>query len=335
MGLRERFFFTRSYEGVLKIMFQNLLKSVILILLFSALFGCTSLDLILQEPRVVDTSVTVTDLSFTTITLMADITLYNPNKVSLDLKSFAYSLDLEGVSLFSGENAEGLSLGAEAASHIKIPLTLAYRDIFALPGALEGKNQAEYAFNGDFSFTLPVAGDITLPARKEGTFPLVRLPRFRFVSLKVVDLGMMGADIDILMETENPNSFALNQKGFEGELIVNNERWASLSLPEEQTIEAGEKGQTMFRIRLEFLSMGKTVRDLLSGEKTLYYSFPGFVGLGGDLEMLDLESLDLDLSGEIELNKPDTTTEGRHSSEKIEGSIEDNLIHLFGNYQAP
>ena len=316
-------------------MIKNILKYGIPFLLFAALLSCSSVELILQEPLVVDTSVTVTDISFRTITLNADITLYNPNNVSLDLQRFSYNLDMEGVSLLTGENAEGLSLDAGKTFHVEIPLTLKFQDIYELPGALEGKEQAEYSFNADFFFSLPVEGEVALSARKDGAVPLVRLPSFRFVSLRVVDLGMMGADIDILMETENPNSFALNQKGFQGELIVNNEKWAALTLPEEEIIEPGERRSSMFRIRLEFLSMGKTVRDLLSGEKALYYSFPGFVGMGGELDMLDRESLNLDLAGEIELNKPDSTTEGRHSSEKIEGSIEENLLHLFGNYHAP
>ena len=301
---------------------------------FLVLVGCSSMDLVLQEPQITDTTVTITDISFKTISLKADVSLYNPNKVSLDLQRYSYGVLLEGNPLLSGDSPEGISIGAEQTSVVEVPFTMAYEDLFKAYENLEGKDQAAYAFDGDFTFTLPLIGEINLSSHKEGTVPLVRLPRFRFVSLRVVDLGIMGADIDVFMETENPNCFTLNQKGFEGELIVNNERWAVLSLPDEQSIEPGETGRTRFRIRLEFLSMGRTVRDLLSGEKTLYYTFPGLVGMAGDLDLLDPEQLDLNLNGEIELNKPDTTTEGQHSSEKIEGSIEDNLIHLFGNYKA-
>ena len=315
-------------------MFRKMINpSALLFLIF--FWGCSSAPLLLQEPEITDITVSMTDISFEQVSLTVSVVIYNPNPVSLDLSRYSYAFSLEGNPLISGENAEGLNLSAGGASVVEIPITMVYKDLYETFEQLQGADEAAYRMDAEFSFSLPVLGDVVLETFKEGSVPLVKIPRFRFVSLHVKDLGMMGADIEVLMETENPNPFVLKQNHFEGDLIVNGERWATLSLPESLEIAPGEKGSFRFRIRLEFLSMGRTVRDLLSGEKRLFYSFPGMVVLDGDLELLDRELLDLSLEGEILLDKPDNTTEGQHSSEKIEDSIEDNLLHLFGRYSGP
>ena len=60
--------------------------------------------------------------------------------------------------------------------------------------------------------------------------------------------------------------------------------------------------------------------------------FAGESLLETEVEFLEEEKLGLALNGEIELEKPDTTTKGAHSSVKIENSIEENLLHIFGHY---
>ncbi len=97
------------------------------------------------------------------------------------------------------------------------------------------------------------------------------------------------------------------------------------------TLAPGENLERGVGFRLEFLSMGRTVRDLLSREGALPYTFRGKMVLEAPEVPLAEETLPLQFSEKVKLIHPDTTG-GAHSSVKIEDSIEKNLIHLFGRY---
>ena len=312
---------------------KNRVKCIILpVVLFLLLAGCASVKELIEEPEILDTSVTLTGLSFQDVQLELNLQVLNPNKISITLGGYGYNFSLAGSPLFSGHSDEGITLGAESVSSLKIPLTIRFRDLYDTYENLEGADEADYRIESQVLFTLPVLGEVTVEADKEGTIPLVKPPIFHFESLYVTDLGIMGADILVRMTVENPNVFEISQKDFRGALFVNDRKWADLSLVEPLELAAGGKSDCNFKIRLEFLSMGRTVRDLLSGEKALYYRFPGEVVLEPIRELMGIETLTLDLNGEIQLCKPDTTAEGEHSSVKIENSIEDNLLNLFGAY---
>lgn len=310
-----------------KLSWAAVLISVVFLIL--GLSGCETVEMLVQKPQVSVNSVQISAISFQDITLDMELNIYNPNPIAIDLESFDYDLLIEEASLLKGDAQDGLSLEANGSSLITIPLTVDYKDLYQLVSSMKEQDESAYRIDTGFNFILPIIGEQRIELSHSGTFPNVRMPRFSFENLYVKSLGLMGADLVVLMNIENPNAFDLGLNEFIGVLEINNQKWAELTTTNPVDFPAGEIGEIGFQFRLEFLSMGRTVRDLLSKNQTLNYDFGGNILLSSSLDMLKEASLPLNINGEIDLLHPDTTG-GVHSSRKIEDTIQDNLINIFG-----
>ncbi len=297
--------------------------------------ACASVEEPVYPPEVISAETGVTDLSFSEVTLEKRLVLFNPNAVPVELTSCDSSLIIGGSSFLREEYRPPVQLAPKETLELTIPFILSYKDLYKISDSLKEKHASGYSIDTRFRYIQPAGEDgieETFSAAAEGVVPLIKKPLYHFQRLYVNSLGMMGADITVWMYALNNNDFDITLKDFQGWLIVNNENWSGLALKKPVVLKPGEISESIFRFRLEFLSMGKTVRDLLSGEPELFYDFAGESLLETSVEFLEEETLGLALKGEIELDKPDTTTKGAHSSVKIENSIEENLLHIFGRY---
>lgn len=310
---------------------KKLYRAAAVLFVILGLSGCKTVEMLVQKPEVSVNSVEIRSISFQDITLDMEVLVYNPNPIGIDLESFDYDLLIEDSSLLKGSAAEGLSLEANGSSIITIPLTVNYKDLYQSVSSMREQDESAYRVDTGFSFQLPILGEQRIELSHEGKIPNVRMPRFSFESLYVKSLGLMGADLVILMNVDNPNAFGIGLNEFRGVLDINKQKWAELSAGEAVYFPAGGSGELGFQFRLEFLSMGRTVRDLLSKNESLNYEFVGNILLDSSLDMMKEVSLPLNISGGVDLLHPDTTG-GVHSSRKIEDSIEENLLNIFGMF---
>lgn len=310
---------------------KKLVRITVVLLFIFVFSGCNTVGMLVQKPEVTVSSVEIRSISFQNITLDMNLQLYNPNPIAVDLESFDYDFLIEETVFLRGNSSEGLNLAANGSSVITIPLTVDYKELYQAVSAMKGQDESAYRVDTGFNFLLPVLGEQRIELSHEGTIPNVRLPRFKFRNLYVKSLGLMGADLVILMDVANPNAFDIDLNGFAGILEINKQKWAELGITDPVDFTSGETGELGFQFRLEFLSMGRTVRDLLANQQNLNYDFSGDILLDSSLQLMEEMSLPLHFSGEVELLHPDTSG-GEHSSRKIEDSIELNLINIFGVY---
>ncbi len=134
-----------------------------------------------------------------------------------------------------------------------------------------------------------------------GDFPLLKLPKISVKSVKLKGLALTGADLVLKVQLDNPNAFSMLLEKFRYEFAVDGKNWIS-GLAEEPT-QITEKGQGFvdIPISLDILQMGRSVRQLLSGDKDLNYSFGGDLDLATSLPILGKVSLPFDRSGSIKL----------------------------------
>jgi len=302
----------------------------VLLILVLCLNSCASLTQVVQEPRVSVQDVRTTALSFSEISLELNLLVENPNPVGIQLAGYDYDLLLHDASFIRGNLDSGVSLPAGGSTILHVPVTLDYRELYSVMNSLADECESDYKIVAGLQFDLPVVGKKRIELVHKGVLPLVKLPRFRFTNLYVENLGMMGADLIVMMTLENPNGFDISMDDFQGSLSINKLKWAELESLSPIGFAPGETGDLGFQFRLDFLSMGRTVRDLLSGDEILSYTFEGGALIDTSLDLLRDVSLPLSLSGSVELLKPGDTTQGKHSSVKIEQTIEDNLINIFG-----
>jgi LEA14-like dessication related protein len=273
--------------------------------LLLAFSGCDVLQQMvnIRQPAIKAEKVRIRSLSFEAVDLVLDVGVTNPNQVGVSLTGFDYDFQIRGASLFKGDQASKQTIAAGAKSTLQIPVTLVFKDLYSAVQTLKNQDSAAYTLACGLAFDLPVLGRVRIPASHSGNLPMIKLPLFRLQSLKVKRMGYTGADLELAIGISNPNAFGFGLKKLDYSFAVNGMPWAKGISTESVLI--GKKSDKSVRIpvSLNFVEMGRTVTQLLSGNKTLDYTLTGGLDVGTSIPALETASIPLDLAGKVSLTK--------------------------------
>lgn len=265
--------------------------------------GCSALQELagLQKPRLSVTDVRVTGFDFSGLDMAFDVTVDNPNALSLQMLSYDYNLAINRRTFVSGRQAEETRIEASGQSTFRVPVRLGFREVYETFGYLAGSDGAAYAFNSTFAFDLPGLGRTEVPVRTEGEIPLLRLPAVRITRLQVDEVGFSGANLTLGLEFDNPNGIGFNINSFDYSLDINSNRWAEGSALD--GIAIAEKGVTQLAVPIELniARVGSSVLNLLSGSQDVDYELKGNLSLGANHPLLGRTDLTIDREGRVRL----------------------------------
>lgn len=250
--------------------------------------------------RLTDTR--LANISFEQADLVFDLAVQNQNPFAIALAGLEYDLKIENRSLISGVTAQGLKIRPAATSNVQLPVTLKFADLKKLPGELWQQDKFSYQLESRFIVDLPVIGNYAIPVAKQGELPVPRLPRISLKDVKVRNLNLSSAELVARVEIENPNAFDLVFTDFDYRLQINRQDWGQGSIKDSITVP--EKGRSTIDIpvKLDMLSMGRTVYQVLADRQALEYQLSGEATLDTGLELLRNFRMPLDVEGKASLN---------------------------------
>jgi len=279
---------------------------VVLVLALSIVStSCETLRSVLEvrRPTARVESVQVTGLTFSDVELTAQVAVENPNAVSISLSGFSYQVAVEGNQLVSGREDGGLTIAAEGSSTVALPVALSYEEIRRVVDAYRQQDELAYDVAVDLSFELPVLGDVTVPVRREGTLPVVRLPRVSVSSITLESIGFTGAEVVLGVAVANPNAFAFDLSALDYRLTVQDQVWVDGQMDRERTLGPQASQEFELAFSLSFSALGRAVRDVLLGDDEIRYDFEGSIAIAPDLELLDATTIPVNLSGSLPLRR--------------------------------
>jgi LEA14-like dessication related protein len=250
--------------------------------------------------RLTDTR--LTEISFEQADLVFDLAVQNQNPFAINLAGLEYDLKIENRSLISGVTAQGLKIKPAATSTVQLPVTLKFADLKKLPGELWQQDKFSYQLDSRFIVDLPVIGNYAIPVAQQGELPVPRLPRISLNDVTVRKLSISSAELVARVEIENPNAFDLVFTDFDYRLKINRQDWGQGSIKDNVTVP--EKGRSTIDIpvKLDMLSMGRTVYQVLAERQALEYQLSGEATLDTGLELLRNFRMPLDVEGKASLN---------------------------------
>lgn len=285
--------------------YRTIAASGILLFLFSTLYaGCSTLqDLAnsVQKPRLSVTDMRVSGFNFNEIELTYDITVDNPNALSLQLDSYNYDFKLNGQTFIQGQQQENSTIEASGQSILEVPVTLNFKEVYEGIQTLAGADRADYEFLSDVTFDLPVLGLTKVPVSRSGSIPMLNPPGIRVNSLDVQNISFTQADLVLNMEFDNPNAFGIEINGFDYGLNINGDRWAEGQSLANTAIGSKETRQLSIPISLNISEIGLSAYRLLTGSGDLNYTLEGNFDLGTTHPLLDQTMLQIDRSGSLPL----------------------------------
>jgi LEA14-like dessication related protein len=268
--------------------------------------GCESLrDAVdvMRKPEVRIAATELEALSFSGLTLRFDVEIENPNPIGIGLAGFDYELQIEDIPFVNGEVQDKVTVAARDRSIIPLPVELGFEEIAQTIDALKGKEEAAYRLSSGFTFDLPVLGRIRVPVQTEGSFPVLRAPRLQVVSLRLNEISLSGASLDLDLELINRNSFKVFVESLEYRFQVDGRDWASGMRQERVRIPDNNSARLTIPIDLDFGAVGRGVYQLILGGERLQYALKANIEVGTSLRALEQAALPFELSGQLRIQR--------------------------------
>lgn len=257
----------------------------------------------IQKPTVQVTGSRMTALNFSGVDLMFDLTVDNPNGIGISLAGFDYGVLVNGNSLVSGAQSDGLRIEAGASQAVQIPVTLQFADLYNAVSDLRNRDTTAYELQAGFAFDLPVLGAVRVPVKKTGGIPLLKLPKVTFGGVRLENLNFTSANLALTVDIENPNGFAFDLNALNYDFAVNGKTWGTGVSREAMTITRNGVSSVTVPIRLNFLDIGTSVYQLIQGGRDLNYQLSGDVNLGSTIPLLQDLDLDFNRSGDMQIRR--------------------------------
>lgn len=269
------------------------------------LASCASLESMVRPvpPEVSLRDVRLTDLNFTTASLVADVEISNPNSFAIALERFSYVLTVEEQSFLSGANPERLSIGPGGQESITLPFEFAFAEALNVARMGSASNELRYSVTVNFVFDVPLLGELRLPVEQSGTMPVPRPPRPELRAVRLDSLGLSAAELTMTIGVENPNVFAFVIETLQYELFVQGSSWVRGSIAAGTRLPAEEVTEIDVRFGLRYLEVGAGVYQLLRGAEQLEYRFEGLSAVRPDHPLIPAAEFPLSQSGAVPLRR--------------------------------
>ncbi len=276
--------------------------------LLAGFVGCANLNQLLNQmdvkkPVVTVRSVDLTEISFTDASLRFNMEIENPNGFGVKLDGFDYRFDINQKNFLNGDQPDKIDIAAGKKSPFAVPVSVNYTRLLETVTDLVNDKSADYKIDLGLRFDLPVLGNTRIPVAHSGTLPIPKIPSIGVSALELKKMSLTGADLELVLKIGNPNIFGFDLKNLDYNFIVNGNRWVEGSDTGIGTINAGGEGLVRIPVSLNFLELGRSAANLISGGSDLNYGLTGKLDISGTELPLQINGLTFDRSGSVGLTK--------------------------------
>lgn len=132
----------------------TVLRLASVLALMASLAGCAALTQQVQEPEVRLDRVELTRFGLTRQEFELTLAVFNPNPFALPLRALHYDIELAGIPFADGTTTDGLEIGADTTSEIRIGVDT---NLMAVVPALfdvfrRGERQVAYSLTGEVEY---------------------------------------------------------------------------------------------------------------------------------------------------------------------------------------
>jgi len=276
---------------------------ILIFISLSILFNCSLLkDLSnIQKPTVSIDTIHISGLSFNELNLLFDIGIENTNPLSVTLAGMNYEFYLNNQLFIQGSRDSTQIISAGAKSKLEIPLILNFQKIYQTYQTLKTQDSSDYKIKMGLIFDLPVIGRTTLPLTKEGKLPLIKFPSVKLSGLKLKNINLTTASLELEVYLENPNNLNLMLNQIFYELRINGKNWISGDQTQPQKISAKTGQLLKIPFSINFLEIGQTVFQTIKENQNLNYNFSGNLLVEGSDSLISSTHIPFVTTGNLSL----------------------------------
>jgi LEA14-like dessication related protein len=230
--------------------------------------GCGSL----AKPKAEIVGVRIQDLGLKSAVLAFDVEVSNPYPTDLPMVNLDYRLASQGNSFVSGKAADLQgAIPANGKRTIGLPVKIVYTELLAVLKELHLGSVVPYTAEMGLSVNVPLMGDLRLPLKKEGQFPIPAVPDVEVAEIKWDKLSTDEIAGKVHLNLVNRNQFAVDMTKMSYALSLGDVEVARSSLSRATSFAAdGGRGSLEIPISIAPQQAGFGVLRMLMGSGSTY-----------------------------------------------------------------
>jgi len=283
---------------------MKLYKKIPLLALFVLFIAsCSALkDLAsVQKPKLSVTDAKISDASLTDLELTFDVEVDNPNVVSINLASYNYDFLISDRTFVNGNQSLGTTILSNNKSIVQIPVRFTYEDLFKTFSDIRDKDETNYELKSVIGVDLPVLGFTEIPLEKSGTFPVIKKPSISASRLTVKNISFTNADLELVLNIENPNAFGISLKDTDYSISINGLKSISGKSLNPIVIKEKNSGTITVPVSLNFIQLGRSAYNLITSDQPMEYTLSGSTEIESPLPFFKTSSYNFDRSGNVNI----------------------------------
>ena len=242
------------------------LMALSLLPLLTACEGWEDFELDPYLPTVTFENLDVLDVTWEGVEADFVFNVNNPNPIDVNLARFDYGLAFQEVEWLNGDDPDGLTLGASGSSELALPVAFKFQDLYDLVQAVRGQDNIDFGLQGSFGFDTP-AGPIDLPYNEAGDFPAPRKPEISLNGLKVQNIALSGADLNLKLDVDNSHGSKLGLAALDYDISLAGIDLGSGYIADLGAVEGDSQSRLTIPIHVDFLGGASALYSVLQGEK--------------------------------------------------------------------
>jgi LEA14-like dessication related protein len=229
--------------------------------------------------------------------------LDNPRKGAVSLESFECSIYIEGA--YAGRIEGRNAIAVEAGGTASLPLEF-LADARELDGTVAGSSgPATAAFRIEARLRLRGAdgAPLSTSASAEGSFPIIREPRLRILSLKIERDILVTTNLRLEIEVYNPNAFPVELGSLAYDFYGEGKPWSGGKTERSLLVPARSEERLALAFELNFADRDRALLDLVANLKIVEYRLKGAGQVATGLAFLPGFRLEFDEEGSCQVER--------------------------------
>jgi len=240
---------------------------------FALFFSCATLQELVVPPTVSVKNVDITDFSFEDITLDFALNVNNSNPFSVSMSGFDYLLAIEGSEFLKGTQDQAVQVMASSMSTVNIPLTLQFKEVWDMAQKLSNLDSLQIELTGSVMAGGVFSG-IKIPYDFQMRMPNVRIPKISFNGVNLKKMSFTGADLEVAVQLNNPNSFGFEIGKLDYTLALEGAEVASGVTDKLASVPPKESAEVKIPVSVGIANFAPVVRSLM-GSSNIDVSISG------------------------------------------------------------
>jgi LEA14-like dessication related protein len=225
----------------------------------------------------------------------------NPGPIGFKIDSLFYIVSIADQEVARTTYPDTLRLKAKDSTELTLPLTLYYDKLKDVTDRLanQGQDSVVYRVNATIFSTTKLIPKDKFNLKVDKKLPLVTVPDVKITNIKVNDLKLKGATMEVEAAVRNRNVFPISFKDLAYSVQIEDNEAVEGNKPGIVKIPA--KGSSSFTIpvQLTFKEMGKTVIDIIREGKDVNYNVKLKTELTSESDIIKNSRINLNTTGKL------------------------------------